>query len=336
MDAETVLPLVWGVIIAFGVCMYVLMDGFDLGIGILFNAAPGDRERDLMMNSVAPIWDGNETWLVLGGAGLFAAFPLAYAVILPALYIPLTVMLIALIFRGVAFEFRFKATESRIWWDRAFHYGSLVATFAQGVVLGAYVQGFEVVGRRFVGGTWDWLTPFSLMTGVALIAGYALLGSTWLVLKTEGDLRHWAGQWSLRLVVAVAAFMALVSAWVPFLDTDIVERWFSLPNILFLWPVPAAVAALTILLYRSIWLGHDGWPFLLAMALFLLGFLGLGISLWPNVIPPDITLWQAASPPESQIFLLVGIAILVPVILFYTGYTYWIFRGKVEAKIGYH
>ncbi len=184
------LPLLWAAIIVVGVVMYVLLDGFDLGVGILFPFLPTDQDRDLAMNSVAPIWDGNETWLVLGGAGLFAAFPLAYAVILPGTYLPLIIMLLGLIFRGVAFEFRFKAHHRRHLWDKAFHYGSLAATIAQGMVLGAFIQGFEVENRQFAGGMFDWLTPFSLLTGAALISGYALLGATWLIMKTERELQE--------------------------------------------------------------------------------------------------------------------------------------------------
>ena len=330
------LPLIWGGIIAFGVFMYVLLDGFDLGIGILFPLAPGEAERDAMMNSVAPIWDGNETWLVLGGAGLFAAFPLAYAVILPALYLPLTVMLIALIFRGVAFEFRFKANSSKRLWNLSFHLGSLVATFAQGVVLGAYVQGFAVVDRAYAGGPWDWFSPFAVMVGVAMLFGYALLGVGWLIMKTEGALQDWAYGKAIWLLGGVVIFMGIVSLWVPFLDTKIEHRWFSLPNLFYLSPVPILVGLATLALLRAVVRRQERAPFFLTVALFALGYLGLGISLWPNVVPPSISLWQAASPPASQGFLLVGVAILLPIILGYTIHTYWVFRGKVRADAGYH
>lgn len=232
------LTLIWAGLIAFAVFMYVLLDGFDLGVGILFPAAPDDRARDTMMNSVAPVWDGNETWLVLGGSGLLAAFPLAYAIILPALYFPVLIMLVALIFRGVAFEFRFKAETSRPLWDRAFYGGSLLATFAQGVILGAFIHGFKIEGTIFAGGLFDWLSPFSLMTGLGLVAGYALLGATWLVMKTEGALQDWAYAWARRLLLAVLAFVAIVSLWTPLFDAEIARRWFSWPNILYLSPVP--------------------------------------------------------------------------------------------------
>ncbi|MGF1611603.1 MAG: cytochrome d ubiquinol oxidase subunit II [Kiloniellales bacterium] len=330
------LPLIWGGIIAFGVFMYVLLDGFDLGIGILFPLAPGEAERDTMMNSVAPVWDGNETWLVLGGATLFGAFPLAFAIILPALYLPLMVMLIALIFRGVAFEFRFKADRNKHLWSLSFYLGSLIATFAQGVVLGTYVQGIPVAERAYAGGTFDWFSPFALVVGLALVFGYALLGSTWLILKTEGALQAWAYRKTLWLLGAVLLFMGIVSLWVPFLDTRIEERWFKLPNFLYLSPVPLLVLLAAAALLRAVRKRHEWTPFILAIVLFALGCLGLGISLWPNIVPPSISLWQAAAAPESQGFLLIGVAILIPIILGYTAHTYWVFRGKVRSDAGYH
>ena len=333
---EIDLPLIWSGIIGFGVFMYVLMDGFDLGIGILFQAVPSDDERSVMMNSVAPVWDGNETWLVLGGTALIAAFPVAYAVLLPALYLPLLLMLIALIFRGVAFEFRARAHRSRPAWNWAFFLGSLLATFAQGIVLGTFVQGFAVENREYAGEPLDWLTPFSIMTGFALVAGYALLGSTWLVMKTEGRLQHWAYRTSSFLLPVVLAFMALVSLWVPFLGTEIHERWFAWPNIAWLAPVPLLTALCAFALWRSLRALHEVTPFLLTMGLFLLGYAALVISLWPNVVPPDISIWEAASPPETQIFLLVGVAFLIPLILAYTAWSYWVFRGKVAEGEGYH
>jgi len=330
------LPLLWAAIIVVGVVMYVLLDGFDLGVGILFPFLLTDQDRDLAMISVAPIWDGNETWLVLGGAGLFAAFPLAYAVILPGTYLPLLIMLLGLIFRGVAFEFRFKAQKSRHWWDKAFHYGSLAATVAQGVVLGAFIQGFEVEDRQFVGGMLDWLTPFSLMTGAALISGYALLGATWLIMKTEGPLQDRCYRLAGGLLLAVLAFIGIVSLWTPLLNPQIAERWFSWPNIAFLSPVPVVTALVAFGLWRALEGRREVLPFVLSMTLFLLSFLGLGISLWPNIIPPDISIWEAAAPPETQIFVLIGVAILLPVILAYTAFTYYVFRGKVRAGEGYH
>ncbi len=331
------LPLIWAAIIGVGVYMYVLMDGFDLGVGILFPFGQSETERDIMMNSVAPIWDGNETWLVLGGAGLLAAFPLAYSVILPALYFPILIMLIALVFRGVAFEFRFKAGKhSKSYWDHSFTIGSLLATFAQGLVLGGFIQGFQVEGRTFTGSAFDWLSPFSVFVGIALVIGYALLGATWLILKTEGELQERFYRLARPLLLAMLVCIAIVSIWTPLLNEDIARRWFTWPNLLFLSPVPLLTAAIAMLLIRSLYKRYEISPFVLSMGLFLLCYLGLGVSLWPYVIPPNISLWDAASPPESQGFLLIGVLILLPLILFYTFYVYYIFRGKVTQDIGYH
>jgi cytochrome d ubiquinol oxidase subunit II len=333
------LPLVWAVLIAIAVAMYVAMDGFDLGVGILFTAAKSENWRDRMMLSVAPIWDGNETWLILGGGGLLAVFGMAYWVILPALYIPLLVMLIALIFRGVAFEFRFKADRSRKIWDYAFHYGSLLATFAQGMVLGAFVQGFRVENRQFAGGTFDWFSPFSLMTGIGLVCGYGLLGATWCVMKTTGELEIWSRRMALRFLVATILSMAIVSAWVPFLGLKIEQRWFSMPNIVFLSAVPIVTAYVAWRIYRNLEEGRSYEPFLQSIALFLLGFLGLAISLFPYLIPPDITIWQASNRPESQMFALVGYSVVMPLTFVYTAYAYYVFRGKVAEDVqssGYH
>jgi len=329
------LPLVWAAIIAFAVFMYVVMDGFDLGIGILFPAFRAEADRDTMMNSVAPVWDGNETWLVLGGGGLMAAFPLAYATILPALYLPLILMLVGLIFRGIAFEFRFKAERHRYLWDASFVAGSLLATFAQGIALGAFIQGFHVEGRSFAGGPFDWLTPFSLFAGLALIAGYATLGCAWLILKTEGALQNRAWALMRPLGLALLAAIAVVSGWTPLAHPEIAARWFTVPNIFYLWPVPLAVAALALALWRAVATHRERAPFPLTLALFALGYIGLGISLWPNVVPPRISIWEAASAPATQSFMLYGVAVLVPLILGYTAYSYRVFRGKVTGA-SYH
>lgn len=336
MTLETLMPLIWFGIIAFGIFMYVLMDGFVLGIGILSRFAQDEVERDIMMNSVAPIWDGNETWLVLGGAGLFAAFPVAYSTVLPALYIPLLVMLIALVFRGVAFEFRFKAERSKFLWNAAFHWGSVVATFAQGVSLGGFVQGIRVEDGRFVGSALDCLSPFSLLAGVALVAGYALLGATWMIIKTEDPLQARARTLSRKLTLSVLVFIALISLTVPFLEVDYRVRWFSWPNFLLLSPLPLLVLIDAYYLLRWVNAGHERSPFLLAMGMFLLGYVGLAISIWPNIVPPDISFREASSPPESQGFLLVGVSFLIPTVLAYTAYSYWVFRGKIRPGEGYH
>lgn len=318
------LSVIWFVIIVFATLMYIVMDGFDLGIGILFPAIQDADDRDVMVNSVAPVWDGNETWLVLGGAGLFGAFPLAYAVIVDALTIPLTLMLIGLIFRGVAFEFRFKATPAhRPFWDKAFLGGSILATFTQGVVVGAVLNGFSVTGRSYSGGPFDWLTPFTLFCGVGLVVAYALLGATWLVMKSENPLQDKMRSVAKKLLLAMLVVIAIISLWTPLAHSAIAERWFSLPNLWFLMPVPLLVALISLWLWRS-------------LGLIFLGFSGLGISIWPHIIPPSITLWQAAAPAQSQGFMLVGALLIIPIILVYTFWSYYVFRGKVQHGEGYH
>ena len=331
------LSLIWAVIIAFGVMMYVVMDGFDLGIGMLFPFVGDDGERDVMMNTVAPVWDGNETWLVLGGAALFGAFPLAYAVVLSALYLPLILMLLGLIFRGVAFEFRFKAKAAkRHIWDKAFIGGSLTATFFQGVALGAYIDGFEVVDRAYAGGALDWLTPFSLFCGLALIAAYALLGCTWLIMKTEGRLQQQMHDLARPLVFVLLAVTGIVSLWTPLAHAEIAARWFSLPNLFWFMPVPVLVVVCTWALLRAVARNANYSPFLLTLTLIFLGYSGLGISLWPNIIPPSVSIWDAAAPPQSQGFILVGALFIIPFILMYTAWSYYVFRGKVRVEDGYH
>jgi cytochrome d ubiquinol oxidase subunit II len=312
------------------------MDGFDLGLGMLFPLFPKKADRDVMMNTVAPVWDGNETWLVLGGGGLMAAFPLAYAVLMPALYTPMIAMLIGLIFRGVAFEFRWRTQRERNLWDIAFAAGSLLAAMAQGVALGAILQGIHVEGRHYGGGWWDWLTPFSILTGLSVVVGYALLGATWLVMKTEGELRDEAYRLSWWLLFAMIAAMGAVSLATPFLHMEYARRWFDWPNIVLTAPVPIAVAGVTLLLLRSLANKQDHRPFFLTLALFGLSYAGLGISMWPYIVPRSITIWQAASPENSQIFMLFGVAILIPMILGYTAWAYYVFRGKVKPESGYH
>lgn len=327
---------VWTAILGLGVFFYVLLDGFDLGVGILFGFAPDATSRNLMINSIAPIWDGNETWLVLGGVGLMAAFPLAYAIILPAVYFPIVIMLLALVFRGVSFEFRFRDSGRRGFWDHGFQYGSMIATLAQGIVLGAFIQGFRVDGRRFVGGSFDCFTPFALLTGVALVAGYALLGAGWLVLKTDGELQARARRLGRIALVGVLAGIAVVSLWTPEADPDIARRWFTWPNIGFLAPVPLLTAALGAYVWRALDGKDEVGPFLGSIGLFLVSYLGIAISLWPMIVPHHYTLWQAASSESTQAFLLIGTLLLLPVILLYTSWSYWVFRGKVRADIGYH
>lgn len=327
---------IWTVILAVSVFMYVLLDGFDLGVGILFPLAPDHAARDAMMASVAPVWDGNETWLVMGGIGMFTAFPVAFAIIFPALYFPVLAMLLGLIFRGVAFEFRPTAMTSRHYWDRAFFGGSLVATFAQGCILGKFVLGFEVSGRQFAGSAFDWVHPFVLAVGAGLIFGYTLLGSTWLIMKTEGALREWARKAARVSLFGVLAFIVMVSVWTPFLHERIAERWFSWPNMVVFAPVPVITALLTLWLWRSLSRGPDPAPFIAAMGLFFMCYSGLAVSLFPYIVPHKLTLWQAAGAPEGQAFLLIGTLFLIPVIFTYTGWSYWVFRGKVRADAGYH
>ena len=330
------LPLVWAGIIALGVAIYVVMDGFDLGIGILFPFARRHDHRDIMMNTVAPVWDGNETWLVMGGVGLFAAFPRAYAILLHALYIPLILMLVALIFRGISFEFRFKAHTSRFLWDAAFSLGSMLTAFCQGLTLGAVVQGIAVVDGRYAGGAFDWLTPFSVFTGLSVVVGYALLGSSWLIMKTEEDLLEWCYRMARRSLLLMLVAIAVVSVWTPLQYPFIRERWFALPDFYYLSQVPLATLLLAVGLWYSLKRRHTYPPFYCSVGLFMLAYLGLIISIWPYIVPRAITFEQAAAPESSQIFELVGFLIVIPVILTYTIAGYYIFHGKVKAGEHYH
>lgn len=329
------LPTVWAFILAFAIFTYVVLDGFDLGIGIMFPFLQPGRHRDQAMNSVAPVWDGNETWLVLGGGGLLAAFPLAYAIILPALYAPIIAMLLALIFRGVAFEFRWRDLSHQKLWDASFAGGSMLAAFAQGTALGALLQGIAVDGRSYSGGWWDWLSPFSVLTGVSLIAGYALLGSTWLIMKTEGPLQETASRGGRASGIATVFCIASVSLATPFLEEAYYQHWFAWPHVLFTAQVPLLVAIVTVALAVSLRKRYERLPFVLALALFALSLAGLGISIFPDIVPGRVTIHDAAAPDSSLLFMLVGAGILIPVVLAYTAYSYWIFRGKV-AHEGYH
>jgi cytochrome d ubiquinol oxidase subunit II len=326
---------IWTVILGLGVFIYVALDGFDLGVGMLHGLVP-PGQRETVMRSIGPFWDGNETWLILGGVGLLAAFPVAFAIIIPAVYFPILVMLLALVFRGVAFEFRFKHPGLRRMWDGAFCGGSLVATLAQGVVLGSFIQGFKVDGRVFAGSSFDFATPFAALTGVALVFGYGLLGAGWLVLKTEGKLQAWSRRAGRVCLAAVCVCIAAVSVWTPLASAAIAQRWFAWPNVALLAPLPAASLGVAVYAWRAF--GRDGgWrPYAAGVALFALSFLGVAVSLWPMIVPGHFTLWQAASPESTQAFLLVGTLVLLPTVLFYTGWSYWVFRGKVRAGEGYH
>jgi cytochrome bd ubiquinol oxidase subunit II len=326
----------WTLLLGMAVFLYVLLDGFDLGVGMLFGLAPDAASRNTIMNTIAPVWDGNETWLVFGGIGLWAAFPLAFAIIIPAVYFPIAVMLLALVFRGVAFEFRFRDAENKTFWDQAFSFGSGMATFAQGLVLGTFIQGFRVSDRQFAGTSFDFLSPFALLTGFALLFGYGLLGAGWLILKTEGNVQAVARRQGRICLIAVLMAIGIVSIWTPFMSETIAARWFAWPNILLLSPVPLATAAVAWLTWHALGSEAQATPFLGALGLFALSYLGIAISLYPMIVPHHFTLWEAASSERTQAFLLVGTLALPPVILMYTGWSYWVFRGKVRSEIGYH
>ena len=325
------LPLIFALTVAFSIALYVVLDGFDLGIGILFLFAPSDPERDTMMNSIAPVWDGNETWLVMGGTLLFAAFPVVYAAVLPAFYVPLMLMLFALVFRGVAFEFRFRATRSRILWDWAFSAGSGIAGLMQGMMLGAFIDGVPVRDGQFAGTTFSFFSTFALASGFGVVAGYSLLGAGWLIFKTAATTQDFARRVAPLSLAATLLFIAIVSIWTPFAHPYIKDRWFSLPNFLFLWPVPFVTAALALAIWRAVSGKRDYLPFLMSIGLFMIAFAGLGVSLWPYAIPYSVTIQQAAGSVDTLLFLAVGTAIVLPITLAYLGYAHWIFRGKVSA-----
>jgi cytochrome d ubiquinol oxidase subunit II len=330
------LPLIWAGLIGIAVALYVILDGFDLGLALLFPFTRHEAERDQMVRSIAPFWDGNETWLVLGGAGLFVAFPLAYAIIMPAFYIPIILMLLGLVFRGVAFEFRGVAVSSKKYWNLAFMGGSLVAALTQGAVLGGLVQGIKVENGAFAGGPFDWATPFTLLCGLGVTAGYMLLGATWLNLKTDGVVATRARRQAMVLLPVVLLFMGAVSLWTPLQFERIAQRWFSTPNIFYLWPVPIVTVLVAWAAWRWLEQGREGPPFAAAIVLFLLGYLGLVISCFPYLVPPVLTIWDTAAHPSSQLFMLVGTVVLLPIILGYVVFIYWLFRGKVRAGEAYH
>lgn len=333
---DWLLPIIWAGILAIAVAMYVILDGFDLGLGILFTTTRNEKYRDAMMTSVAPYWDGNETWLVLGGGGLLAAFPRAYSIIMPALYIPIILMLLALILRGVAFEFRWAAKPHHHMWDVAFAFGSTLAAFAQGLVLGGLIQGIKVENGAFAGSDFDWLSVFSLMCGLGIVAGYALLACCWLLLKASGGVALHARELAPRFLCIVGIFAAVVSLWTPVRFTFIAERWFSIPNILFLWPLPVFTGLLGFFVYRWIHDDAEVKPFFGVIGIFLACFAGLAISAYPFLIPGSLNIWQAAAAPASLKFMLAGVSVLLPVILGYTFFSYWAFRGKLAEGEGYH
>ena len=332
----TDLAIIWAAILAFAIYAYVVLDGFDLGIGILVPFAKSEKDEETMISAIAPVWDGNETWLVLGGGGLMAAFPLAYSILLPALYAPIIGMLLALIFRGVAFEFRHRHEAHGRIWTWGFALGSYVATFAQGIAIGAFVQGIAVDGRAYAGGWFDWLTPFSIFTGLALLCGYALLGSCFLIMKTEGPLQERMFSVALPLGAATLAAIAVVSLWTPFLDPALSARWLSWPNVILFSPLPVLMIVAALVFFRSLAAGRQAMPFVMATLIFLVSYCGVAVSAYPFIVPRAVTVWQAAAPDASLGFLLVGAAILLPLILAYTAYSYWVFRGKVDPGTAYH
>jgi len=326
----------WAAIISFGLFVYVALDGFDLGIGLIFPVFPDEEERNMMMHSVAPVWDGNETWLVLGGAALYAAFPVAYGVALSALYLPIVMMLVCLIFRGVSFEIRGKAKRTKQLWDLSFIAGSAGAAFFQGVILGAYLQGIPVTNASFSGDSFFWLQPFNVLTGLGLMATYSLLGACWLIMKTQGDLQRRLYRLVAPLTVVLLVFIIGVSIWTPMISVQIMQRWFQSGLFSRLIVVPFLVAIVAIGMFIAIRRRLEKTAFVLTLLLVLLGYIGLLVSVWPYAIPFTITLADAAAPRSSQVFTLVGAVVILPVILVYTTAGYWIFRKKVQQGAQYH
>ena len=340
------LPLIWAGVIATAVLLYVMLDGFDLGVGILFPFAKSPGERDVMMNTIAPVWDGNETWLVLGGGGLLAAFPLAYSVLMPALYLPVLLMLAGLILRGVAFEFRFRARKrGRKFWTQMFAGGSILTAAAQGLILGGFIQGVTVADDRFAGGPFDWFTPYTLLVSAGIVAGYALLGATWLMLKTKDNLHGDAKRWSLISAACTAGLLAAVSVATLFVHPRIALRWgFDLTqgfgvdwSVLGpLLPIPLLGLAGLILLVGSVQRSSHVRPFIGTILVFLSGYLGLAASFTPYIVPYAVDFRQAAAPDNALGLMLVGTLTIVPAILAYTAWVYWVFRGKIDEDAGYH
>ncbi|MDO5620109.1 MAG: cytochrome d ubiquinol oxidase subunit II [Paracoccus sp. (in: a-proteobacteria)] len=330
------LATIWAAIIAFAVLAYVILDGFDLGIGILFPALHNREDRHLAMNTIAPVWDGNETWLVMGGGGLLAVFPLAYAIVMPALYPLIIAMLLGLIFRGVAFEFVHRTKRWQAFWEWGFFVGSLVAALAQGFALGALVEGIAVENRAYAGGPWDWLTPFAALSAVALVVGYVTLGAAWLNLKTSGRAQARAREIARIFGPAFILLIGAVSLGTAYARPEYMDRWFAWPMMGFSIIVPLAIVACAWLFWTGLRDHRDARPFLAVLAVFVLSFAGLGISFYPHMVPPSLTIAEAAGPDVSLGFLLTGALVLIPLILAYTAYSYWVFRGKVQPGEGYH
>jgi cytochrome d ubiquinol oxidase subunit II len=321
---------IWFFIIGLVLVLYVVLDGFDLGVGILSLFEGREQRRGMMMASLGSVWDANETWLVLLGGALFGAFPVVYGVVLHALYVPILLMIFGLIFRGIAFEFREHASR-KLWWNAAFGGGSLVAAASQGLVLGALLEGIEVRGGQFAGGVWDWLSPFSLLIVLGVVAGYTLLGAAYLVLKTEGDLQRRAAQRARIAAWLTVLAGAGVTVWTPLLYDYIAQKWFSPPTLYYLTPLPLFAAFAFFMLLRALRRGYEHTPFLWSLAIFVTSFIGLALSLYPYIVPPYLTVTDAAASGKTLVFMLAGIGMLIPIMLVYNGYQYLVFRGKVRS-----
>ena len=331
MEAN-VLALFWAGVIALAILVYVILDGFDLGVGILFGTTRDEGQRTAMMNTIAPYWDGNETWLVVVGATLFAAFPVVYTVFLGAFYLPVLLLLIGLIFRGVAFEFRHRSDRLRRLWDQGFFLGSGVAVFVQGAAVGAMMRGIPVANGQYAGGAFDWLAPFPVLTGVGLVFGDALLGAGWLVLKSEGALRDWAYRRIPWLAGGVLVTLLLAFSFTFDFSTLARSNWYARPWGL-VFPVLGVFALIGIL--AGAWRRRDALPFAMTVLFFLAAFLTLGVMFWPYMIPYTITVANAAAPAASMSFLFYGAGLFVlPLIMIYTFGVYWIFSGKVRQGYG--
>ncbi|MDA9818331.1 cytochrome d ubiquinol oxidase subunit II [Flavobacteriaceae bacterium] len=330
------ITVICALLIVLGIILYVILDGFDLGVGIIFPFAPDEASKNKMMSSIAPVWDGNETWLIYGGGILFAAFPIAYSILLPALYIPLMLLIFALMFRGVAFEFRMKAKESRWIWDYSFTFGSTLAAFSQGLILGSLIEGFEVKNMQFAGGSFNWLTSFSITTGFGVVFGYALLGASWAILKTDNPTKEWAKNIAKPLNFILGLFVLMVSLKTPIQYPEIADKWFSFPNFFILLPIPLIAIFCWLKIFDSLSKDKDNQPFIFTVAIFILSFVGLGYSLWPYIIVNNLTIWDLAAPAKSLQLVFITLMISFPIVLGYTLFVYKLFKGKVLEKDSYY
>lgn len=322
------LSYIWAAILVFGIMMYIIFDGFDLGVGILFPMLRNAEEQEIALSTILPVWDGNETWLVFGGALLYGAFPIVYSTLLPVLYAPLMIMLFSLVFRGVSFEFHFKAKRSRPFWNLCLYIGSFTAAFMQGVILGTFFQGFPQGLSSLAFDPYQWLTPFSFFTGLGVIVGYAYLGSAWLIGKTLGDLQKRMFSVALVLLITLAVFLVIGSVWASSLIPSLVDKWLEISKYWFISLPLIAVLAFSIALV-ALKRRYEHTPFYCGIILFITTYLGFILSLHPYIIPRVLTIEQAASDASTLKFILVGVVILLPVLLFYTGYSYYVFKGKV-------